>query len=82
MALRATAVLLMIAMNVLQENFLLGIVTVPFAYTIQASCTAYLICSFVFNRSGLGYVILNARPVAYIGVLSYSLCGCARAGAL
>jgi peptidoglycan/LPS O-acetylase OafA/YrhL len=73
MALRATAVLLMIAMNILQDNFLLAIVTVPFAYTIQAGCAAYLICSYAFNRAGIGYLILNARPVAYIGVLSYSL---------
>ena len=71
--LRATALLLPIAMIILQDNFLLGIVTVPFAFTIQASCAAYLICSYAFNRTGLGYVILNARPVAYIGVLSYSL---------
>jgi peptidoglycan/LPS O-acetylase OafA/YrhL len=71
--LRTTAVLLMIAMNVLQDKMLLGIVTVPFAFTIQAGCAAYLICSYAFNRTGLGYVILNARPVAYIGVLSYSL---------
>jgi peptidoglycan/LPS O-acetylase OafA/YrhL len=70
---RVACVLSMIGMNVLQDNFLLGIVTVPFAYTVQALCAAYLICSYVFNRTGLGYAILNTRPVVYIGALSYSV---------
>jgi peptidoglycan/LPS O-acetylase OafA/YrhL len=71
--LRTAAVLAMVAMNELQNHFLLGILTVPFAYTIQALCAAYLICSYVFNRSGIGYTFLNSRPVVYVGMLSYSL---------
>jgi peptidoglycan/LPS O-acetylase OafA/YrhL len=61
-ALRAAAVPGMIALNELQDHFLLGILTVPFAYTIQALCAAYLIASYVFNRTGIGYMLLNVRP--------------------
>jgi peptidoglycan/LPS O-acetylase OafA/YrhL len=70
---RTMAAFAMISMNVLQENYLIGILTVPFAYTIQAAGAAYLICSYAFNKTGMGFAILNARPIAYLGLLSYSI---------
>ena len=71
--LRASAVLGMVAINELQGHYLLGVLTVPFGFTMQALCAAYLVASYVFNRTGIGYMLLNARAVVYAGTLSYSL---------
>lgn len=50
-----------------------GVVAVPLRWTIQAACAAYLIASYVSVRRGWSYHVLNWRPVAWVGVLSYSL---------
>jgi peptidoglycan/LPS O-acetylase OafA/YrhL len=51
----------------------IGFLTVPFTDPIREICTCYLICSYIFVRRGIGFSILNNRPVAYVGVLSYSI---------
>lgn len=61
------------AVWVLQLRHAAAILTVPLGPTIQAAAAAYLIASYAFCRQGIGYRILNARPVAYLGVLSYSV---------
>ena len=57
----------------LTTNAIGGPFTVPFGTSVQAFAAAYLIGSYVVVRRGASYSILNLRPVAFVGVLSYSI---------
>ncbi len=70
---RALAVFIMGIPVVLSNHLLLGWFTVMVGPTLQALAAGYLVCSFVLHRRGVGYTLLNSKPVAYIGILSYSL---------
>lgn len=43
------------------------------AWSAQAAAIAYLIGSLVHVRRGVSYQLLNARPVVWLGLVSYSL---------
>lgn len=70
---RAAAVAAMAIPFALSDRLLLGWFTVTLGPLIQALAAGYLVCSFVLHRQGVGYRLLNLKPVAFIGVLSYSL---------
>jgi peptidoglycan/LPS O-acetylase OafA/YrhL len=57
----------------IEVNFWIGVMTVPFARTAEAAGFAYLIVSYAFVPTGIGYQLLNLRPMRFIGVISYSL---------
>jgi peptidoglycan/LPS O-acetylase OafA/YrhL len=71
--LRCVAVITLFGTNVLQTHGMFGRALVPFGVTIQSVCAVYLMASYALNPRGLGYAILNWRPIAYLGVLSYSI---------
>jgi peptidoglycan/LPS O-acetylase OafA/YrhL len=71
--LRCVAVIMLFGTNVLQMHGLFGRVLVPFGVTIQSGSAVFLVASYALNPCGLGYAILNWRPIAYLGVLSYSI---------
>jgi peptidoglycan/LPS O-acetylase OafA/YrhL len=70
---RAAAVAAMAIPIALSHRLLLGWFTVTLGPLVQALAAGYLVCSFVLHRQGVGYRLLNLKPVAFIGVLSYSL---------
>ncbi|MFO0937785.1 MAG: acyltransferase [Gemmataceae bacterium] len=70
---RLIAIAIVYVIWVLQLNFLAGIFTVPFAITVQATAAAYLIASYSLKGGGIGFVLLNFRPIRYFGILSYSI---------
>lgn len=70
---RVAALLVFCAVWLLQEKRQLAVLTVPFASSTQALCTAYLIASLVIVRGGVLWTLLNCRPVRYAGLASYSI---------
>jgi peptidoglycan/LPS O-acetylase OafA/YrhL len=58
---------------VLSHHLLLGWFTVTLGPTVQALAATYLICSYAYCPDGPTFAALNARPVVYLGILSYSL---------
>lgn len=57
----------------LEVKLFLGWVTLPFGKTLQSIGISYLICSYVSLPVGIGYKLLNFKPLTFIGILSYSL---------
>ena len=72
-AIRVIAVLLMYVPEFLGSRFLFAKFTVMLGPTLQAACAAILILSLVYNRTGLGFKVLNLHFISYIGAISYSL---------
>jgi peptidoglycan/LPS O-acetylase OafA/YrhL len=70
---RLIALCLIILTITLELNFMLGFLTVPFAWTAEAIGLAYLICSYTFVPRGIGFYLLNTFAARFIGVISYSL---------
>ncbi len=70
---RLTALAVIYAVLVAQKLFLLPELILPLGPSLQATAAVYLIASYAFVERGVGYRFLNLRPIAYIGVLSYSL---------
>lgn len=57
----------------IEAHHQLAVLTVPFAITVQSVAAAFLIASYVLSKRGLGFELLNSAPVAYLGVLSFSI---------
>ena len=72
-ATRIFAVVLMYVPTFLGSRLLLAKFTVMLGPTLQAACASVLIVSLVYNRSGLGFKVLNLNFISYIGAISYSL---------
>lgn len=70
---RLLGILIIAVPQYLSVNFKLGILTVPFAWSMQALGVVYLILSYVVVPNGFGYSFLNAKPVRFVGIISYSL---------
>jgi peptidoglycan/LPS O-acetylase OafA/YrhL len=71
--LRAACLGIIVGQEVLKQKLLLGWFTVTIGPLIQSVAIAYLIVSFTHYRDDLVYRALNWRPLAFIGILSYSL---------
>jgi peptidoglycan/LPS O-acetylase OafA/YrhL len=70
---RLNATLLIVTPILLERHFLLAFLTVPFAWTAEAIGFAYLICSYAFVPTGIGFRLLNSPPARFVGVISYSI---------
>jgi peptidoglycan/LPS O-acetylase OafA/YrhL len=70
---RLATIFLLLLPPFLGSRLLFGKFTVMIGPSIQAICATYLIASFTFQRSGIGFRLLNLSAVSYIGILSYSL---------
>lgn len=57
----------------IEAHHQLAVLTVPFAITAQSIAATFLISSYVLSKRGLGFDLLNFPPVAYLGVLSFSI---------
>jgi peptidoglycan/LPS O-acetylase OafA/YrhL len=48
-------------------------VSVMLSPLVQSVAATYLICSYIYNQTGMFYFVLNARIVTLLGVCSYSI---------
>jgi peptidoglycan/LPS O-acetylase OafA/YrhL len=70
---RAIAVFSLFAPIVFFAYLPLVPVSVILSPLIQAIAATYLICSYIYNQTGIFYSVLNARMVTLLGVCSYSI---------
>jgi peptidoglycan/LPS O-acetylase OafA/YrhL len=68
---RVVLLVIIAALYVIQGRMVLGVVTVPFANSVEAVSIAWLLGSTIFNKDVL-FSILNSIPLRFLGYISYS----------
>jgi peptidoglycan/LPS O-acetylase OafA/YrhL len=68
---RLVLVAIIAAIYVVQEQMMVGFLTVPFANTIEAICIVWIVGSLILKKDFL-FSILNSPPMRFLGLISYS----------
>lgn len=72
-AIRVAALVAIYVVWVMREVGLFGHFFIPLGATIQSVAAAYLIGSYALVPAGLGFRLLNLRPMIWLGLISYSV---------